>query len=411
MMWKAILEASFTGLFAYGLIKDPRDPIWRKMIFVVMLMGIIHMVFPFPMHLLLDGMALFFFLLFARHQTFGNALMSAMIPCAILAISDTTVLVFFKAFIFDGLSYLEIRENHGMILDFCMLAGKALSLAFFSPMARKIHDQLVDHECYIVFGILATMYYLAVCVWTSANLPKYQDLTAFLTMMDILAISILFLALVMRQHQQAKLDQQEKIKLEILGERIKSSDDMIKMQREMYKMRHDIKHLVNALNQGENKAIIAEYVEKMKDMPSPLAPTACNTLDLILNMKREEASLAGIETLSIINYSHSPLIPNSDFILILSNLMDNAIKHIGSEKKIKIMIKEYFDMLSITIVNSVDGTVDFKDDLPVSSDTSFEHGHGILTISELFERNNGRIAFRQEGNEFIAQGWLLLSIQ
>ena len=136
-MWKVILEASFTGLFAYGLIKDPRDPIWRKMIFVVMLMGIIHMVFPFPMHLLLDGMALFFFLLFARHQTFGNALMSAMIPCAILAISDTTVLLFFKAFIFDGLSYLEIRENHGMILDFCMLQEKRYHWRFSVPWQER----------------------------------------------------------------------------------------------------------------------------------------------------------------------------------------------------------------------------------------------------------------------------------
>jgi sensor histidine kinase YesM len=101
------------------------------------------------------------------------------------------------------------------------------------------------------------------------------------------------------------------------------------------------------------------------------------------------------------NLSSEIIMEDSDLYLLLSNLIDNAITHIGIEKKIRIIIRDVLDTIMIQVRNSVDGTVISKDGTFLYMDRSEEHGYGLTTIKLLTDKYDGEFIIEQDGQEAV----------
>ena len=120
-------------------------------------------------------------------------------------------------------------------------------------------------------------------------------------------------------------------------------------------------------------------------------------IDSILNCKRYEMELKNISNDMNINITPElNIITNSDIVIILGNLIDNAIEatvKIDKEKrKIDLDINYEKGILIINIKNTYDGIISYKDNKIISSkNDSFSHGIGMCNVEEVIKKYNGTL--------------------
>ena len=105
-------------------------------------------------------------------------------------------------------------------------------------------------------------------------------------------------------------------------------------------------------------------------------------LNYVFTIKKKEALDKGIEFFSVINIEDQITMDDTDLCLLVSNLLDNAIRHVGIRNKIFTEIICGRGQLMIRIANSIDKTV-LDDDHQLIIEKAEGHGYGISTVRTL----------------------------
>ena len=92
-----------------------------------------------------------------------------------------------------------------------------------------------------------------------------------------------------------------------------------------------------------------------------------------------------------------------DICLIFSNAIENAINALTvinyiSNRKLSIVCKSKVNKLHIEIINTFEGSVDFINEIPIS--TSENHGLGAKSIASITEKYGGVYSFSAENGIF-----------
>ena len=94
-----------------------------------------------------------------------------------------------------------------------------------------------------------------------------------------------------------------------------------------------------------------------------------------------------------------------DLGIVLSNILENAFtaakKCMYEDRFIRYKSSVMNDSILIEIINSVEGFVEFNQELPLT--TKLGGGTGILSVKGIVEKYHGMIEFRQLKNEFITR--------
>lgn len=169
-----------------------------------------------------------------------------------------------------------------------------------------------------------------------------------------------------------------------------------------------MKHLVrvlrelNELQTSEETIRVLERYEKEVEQDRVPIQTMSSAVNTILNLKREEAIQRGIDITVNANITHEIDMEDSDLYLLLSNLMDNAIEHIGIEKKIRVEIRDVEEMMMIRVANSADIDLLNSNHEFYSSATEENHGFGVRTIRQIAEKYGGFLTYVQEDHMITA---------
>ena len=93
---------------------------------------------------------------------------------------------------------------------------------------------------------------------------------------------------------------------------------------------------------------------------------------------------------------------DDELYLVLANLLDNAIEHIGMRKRIYLEVRDVSDMLMIRITNSVDLQVlnDREEFIRYFHDE--KHGYGVPTVKKILENNGGFLRYHQDESGLVA---------
>ncbi|MHB8127669.1 MAG: ATP-binding protein [Mobilitalea sp.] len=173
--------------------------------------------------------------------------------------------------------------------------------------------------------------------------------------------------------------------------------------------RHDMRHhlnLISAFLADNNMAATQKYIAEVQNaIESTVVEQYCNnyTVNLILNSYLTKAKYDRIAVETQINLSENNKISDMDLCVIFANAIENAINaclNISSpaDRALKIVCKDKNDKLFIQITNTFEGTLEFVDDMPVS--TKINHGLGTKSIAAVVQKYSGVYSFSAEDNVF-----------
>ena len=193
--------------------------------------------------------------------------------------------------------------------------------------------------------------------------------------------------------------------------------EMNDKENELRKIRHDTRNHLQAIHSlvsdGKNEDA-AEYIEKIDGMyqkTSRSFDTGNFLADALLSSKSKEAEKSDI------SIDFSGIIPHEkiddvDLVILLSNMLDNAIEaseKLPGNKAIRIESKYLKGMWVITMKNPVAAPVQIvMDHIATTKDDKKLHGIGLINMENVAAKYNGMIKFANENSEFIVRAGLEL---
>lgn len=168
-------------------------------------------------------------------------------------------------------------------------------------------------------------------------------------------------------------------------------------------IKHDIKnHLCNIKNNvtnGKNKQA-ADYIDEILKNIEPeqeFVKTGNSDVDCIVNYKLATAKNMGIEFSVKINLPEELKVNSFDLIVILGNLLDNAINALSTaeHKILKIDINYSVGMIVILIKNTMGNKVKRANEN--------EHGYGLVSVRNSLEKYRGTLQNDVIDNYYVAK--------
>ncbi|MEK3751381.1 GHKL domain-containing protein [Paenibacillus sp. FSL E2-8871] len=201
-------------------------------------------------------------------------------------------------------------------------------------------------------------------------------------------------------------------KYSIMETQNKYYEESLENQREMSKLKHDLKNILLNIAYGLERDRTDEVKEELQELLktnvfSYRLLTGCIPIDAILHSKLEQTKKYNIECTLDLQVPHDLFIEHTiDLAAILGNLLDNAVEAVlrlteEIKKEIEIKIKFSEDKLFIIIVNSSNHVnVDFSYGRLISEKGKNRYGIGISSINERVKKLKGYSDFSYDEGYF-----------
>lgn len=204
-----------------------------------------------------------------------------------------------------------------------------------------------------------------------------------------------------------------KRQVEMMQQQEKLQYESYEIQSEKYNQAvailHDVeKHIkmIENLYQGDLEKDAIDYAREIREMLQPLVPlryTDNPVLNCLLSDKKRIADKNGIILKIEANEADISFMRPIDITTLFGNLMDNAVaasKSCSGKKYIGLYIREYNEMISIRVENSVAEPVSIKNGKIDNSDKE-RKGIGLLNIQRCIEDYIGSIIYKYSNNMLI----------
>lgn len=228
----------------------------------------------------------------------------------------------------------------------------------------------------------------------------HEGAVSNLVILDIIGllgadIALMFL---LNRIEQEGLTRQENL---ILRRELKTQNDSAKALSQLYsqqrKMTHDFKNHLSTIQYllAQNKLTdINEYLDRLlrtEKLSSIVVDTNNPIIDAVLNQKYSIAQSLGIQMdFEVNDLSHFPL-SNEECVVILSNLLDNAIEassECQGEKLIRVRMKKDKYESILSVLNTTTNSIDVSDRLPVTTKPAkVLHGYGLQNVCSILEQH------------------------
>lgn len=182
-------------------------------------------------------------------------------------------------------------------------------------------------------------------------------------------------------------------------------DDIREMNEEIRKIRHDMKHKLEFIVEGlkDNKVkemlIFLESSYDEIDKTNVIAFSDNETLNYILQSKNKLAYQNNAKLKCEISYEHIDGIKDEDLIILLGNLLDNAIEHTSGEKHISLKIASIKGLLHLQVSNSISNTN--INTMTTRKKDIENHGFGMKSIRNIVTQYNGNMIESIRDEKFI----------
>ncbi|PHU35411.1 sensor histidine kinase [Pseudobutyrivibrio ruminis] len=309
--------------------------------------------------------------------------------------------------VFDlTVNYTHTNEIIGEILLFLALITLAI-LKCNKLISIWIADmKALDYLLFIL--VLFTLSVIEANVIKSDGYSRAFNTTLIITVISIVIVIIRMIIVTEKKNSLEDINN-------ILERHMKQTTDyyneLIKKDNQSRKFRHDIKNLLLGLHamikEGENEKA-TRYIEELQDVCSQLKPkydTGNFMADAILSAKDNRAAHYNSE-IEVDGFIPSERVSDVDMVVVLSNMLDNAIEacmKIEGKKIIKInsILNKKIWILNIenpsnevAIVNNMIHTT--------KSDESL-HGFGLKNIERIVKKYNGDISLKYNDGYFCSK--------
>ena len=191
--------------------------------------------------------------------------------------------------------------------------------------------------------------------------------------------------------------------------------EMNEKNQELRKFRHDSKNLLLALGSLIKEGKIdqaSEYIEKMQETIDLAQAKKFDTgnfiADVLLESKAKTAERLGIN-MSVEGTFPADKVDDVDLVILISNLLDNAIEAAeeSAEKKIEIKSILTENIWALAVANSCDRKVVIRDNkIETTKEDRESHGFGLVNIERIACKYGGKLELSCENRIFSAKAIL-----
>ncbi len=281
-------------------------------------------------------------------------------------------------------------------------------LKYFVPAKKRALIEVLM----IVLSTVILVYFQRIYIEFVTD--QYMRHWSLLVMAIVVASGVIVLyvrKLLLEQQNQA-----QKIRIELLEKNYKQA---LEMYKEKSILLHDERHYIQMINghimNGElDKALdLGKKIKKKIDNSGTRIWSKNQTIDLILNLKAQEAREHEIavefqmENLQDLNVSES------DLCVLFFNLLDNAIEANqkiakSGERWIKLSGKKTGSIVFLNISNPlVDGLHIENGKILTSKREKKQHGFGMESIKKIIHKYQGELSVAAEDNIFLVEMFLV----
>ena len=190
------------------------------------------------------------------------------------------------------------------------------------------------------------------------------------------------------------------------------SEEVQELYANMRGWRHDYHDHLQALKaylDNQDTAAARQYLNELEDKldaVDPLVHSGNAMLDAILNAKLTLAERLHIPVNEKVIVGNTPLIKDVDLVVILGNLLDNAIEAISEQpphekRQLRLyigIVKQQF-YISVTNTRPADQVIDYQ----YASTKSDKRGLGIRRVNKLVAKYDGMINRQYEASVFVTE--------
>jgi len=326
---------------------------------------------------------------------------------AIIAVVDVIIAAAFGTYQI-GLTYSSYINNR---MSFILFGGISYILALLMRMFKDIKKGTVNSSVFFIMNLLISLSSIVILLFGFMYFP--QMLLIIFTI-AVFGINVFMyhiyniLSAAYEDKLKSALHTQEREYYFTQCQLMQESVDRVKT------IRHDMKlHLATAAEYNANGKTgeLGDYLLGLLgdiNASEVYSGTGNIAFDSIINFKLKTAAADNIKVKIDIHMPPTFNIEVADIVIILGNLLDNALEAVAKvkDKIINLHIKADKGNLFIKIENTFDGTVIYtkgKDGITEAITTrknSSNHGYGLKNIRQAAKKYHGHMEINHDKNVF-----------
>ena len=284
---------------------------------------------------------------------------------------------------------------------------------FYFLFARKLPEGGHYHVD-IKFSLVSTALVLVSALWLSDVAGSYfvLDGSPLYYVCKAYAMLCCFFALWVQVGHQQKLRIQREFDLQQqLWSKQKAQYELSRTNIDLINRKcHDLKHQVAALRtvvpDEQREKYLAEIENSIQIYDSAIE-TGSEVLDTVLTEKSLYCEQHRISMTCVADGSKLGFLDAVDVYTVFGNALDNAIESVSAvddpaRRLISVSVWSKSDLLLIQVENYYEGTLEFRDGIPVTTkeDTDY-HGFGLKSIRYAVEKYDGCMGIYPDGRLFL----------
>ena len=317
--------------------------------------------------------------------------------------------------LFKGLA--DINESHLIGASMIVVLAKIILFITVVIIRKKTGDKTADilsnaDFLRFMFFPISTVFTIIALIDTSGNGANQRQNDVFLAISLCLACMNILLFYLINDILKREISVSES---KLFRLRAKNQTDMYRSVSENFvkqrKVTHEYKNqrlcIESLINTG-NYEELKNYIKNISGhLSTELDYIKTNNVivDAILNSKYRETLEKGIMFIFQLNDLSTLGIEDEDIVVILSNLLSNAIEaceKYSGKKVIKLKFIKDGDNIIISVKNTYNGKLEIRDgEIQSSKLTDIdEHGIGINNIIDVIEKYQGSYTIQNDKEEF-----------
>lgn len=331
----------------------------------------------------------------------------------LLFIIDTNDIALPFYYEFAGDVYVYTLES-GLIT----LIGKALIFPFVITLKKRLGGRVMemlsesDWKKLLIFPVFSFIIVSSMLSFSEYQYTSKQLWLSFLSALGLIGMTAAVFYIIddiVKREMQIHKDRIFKIEVENQTDKYrKIADDFEKQKKKMHEYINQIECIEYLLEKKQYEKL-EEYLKKISGrIYTEYDAVDTNNLivNAVLNTKYMEAKEEGILFIIKINDLSGIRIKDEDMVVILSNLLNNAIeackKCAYGERRMKLKLVNEDEMIKIGIKNTFNSPVIYEDGEIKSTKllNREEHGIGIKNIIETIEKYGGSYVITDDEGEF-----------
>ena len=274
---------------------------------------------------------------------------------------------------------------------------------------KKYNETIIQSEIAILFllVVLISLAYLPFSyILYNQSISESYIVIGFFSL-SILSVSIVFAFFKLLIINKGIRNNEIKIKVQ--QSKLDNLTEVSELNNKISGLKHDMKHSLSYINNcleannvDETKKLLKNYSLRIEAVVM-LKITNNDILNYTLNQLIAKCKNNNIECISMITSDCKFNLEDNDFIIILSNIFDNAYENCCGKNSIRVNISDNGDYSIISVENSIDvEEIDIKKGLRTSK-VGEHHGHGIKNVCDILNRNDGSVVFESYGYLFVCK--------